>query len=249
MELLKGIEIVDLALYISEYKALVVADLHIGYEEALRKQGVFVPKFHFRDLVKRLEKIFALLEKKGKKGAKTVETIIINGDLKHEFGRISEEEWRNTLRLIDWLVRKCGKVLLVQGNHDKILGPIADKRNVQLVDSVLLGENMIIHGDKEVEIPPSVKTLVIAHDHPAVSVSDGVRTETYKCFLVGKHNESHKHRRRNLIVMPSMNPIVEGTDVLKEKLLSPYLHKDLGNFEAYIVGDKVYNFGKLKKLK
>ena len=45
--------------------------------------------------------------------------------------------------------------------------------------------------------------------------------------------------------MPSFNPIIEGTDILKEKTLSPFL-KDTSNFECYIVADKVRFFGKIE---
>lgn len=238
VEILKGIEIVDLALYLSEEKVLVLADLHIGYEDELVKQGVMVPKFHFRDLVRRVEGIFDSLEKQKKK----VDVVVINGDLKHEFGRISDEEWRNTLKMLDYLSRKCDRVVLVRGNHDKTLGPIADKRKVLLVDSFLDGDKMIVHGDKMVEIPAAVKTLIIGHDHPAVSIYEDLRKEVYKCFLVGKH------KRKNLIVQPSLNPLTQGTDVREGEMLSPYLQKDIGGFDVYIVADKVYGFGKLKNI-
>jgi putative SbcD/Mre11-related phosphoesterase len=240
IEIIKGAEIIDLGLYLKEEKILVLADLHIGYEESLVKQGVLLPKFHFKDLVKRVEGIFSVLEKGKKK--RDVDIVVINGDLKHEFGTISDEEWRNTLKMLDYLSRKCKQVVLVRGNHDTILGPIADKRKVLLVNSFVAGEKMIVHGDKEVDVPGGVKTLIIGHDHPAVSIDEDLRKETYKCFLLGKH------KRKNLIVQPSLNPITEGTDVKTEKLLSPYLHRDLGNFDVFIVADKVYDFGKLKKL-
>jgi putative SbcD/Mre11-related phosphoesterase len=235
---IKGIEIVDLALYLAEEQILVLADLHIGIEEALVKQGILVPKFHFKDLVKRVEKIFEVLVKRKKK----VKVVVINGDLKHEFGRISDEEWRNTLKMLDFLARKCEKVVLVRGNHDKVLGPIADKRKVLFVDWFLDGDKLICHGDKIPDMPASVKTIIIGHDHPAVSLDEDLRKETYKAFLSGKW------RRKNLIVQPSLNPLMEGTDVKDGKLLSPFLQKKLDNFDVYLVADKVYDFGKLKKL-
>jgi putative SbcD/Mre11-related phosphoesterase len=238
-EIIKGIEIIDLALYLKEEKALVLADLHIGYEDALVKQGVLVPKFHFRELVERLERIFEIIEKRKLK----VETIIINGDLKHEFGRISDEEWRNTLKVLDYLARRCSRIALVRGNHDTILGPIADKRNVLLVDAFFAGDKMIMHGDRIQEIPAPVKTIIIGHDHPAVGISEGIRREVYKCFLAGKY------KGKNLIVQPSLSPSTEGTDVIKEDLLSPYLAGDIGKFKAYVVADEVYAFGSIKKLK
>jgi putative SbcD/Mre11-related phosphoesterase len=238
-EIIKGIEIIDLALYLKEEKVLVLADLHIGYEEALVKQGVLIPKHHFKDLVKRVEGIFDAL----KKLKREVKVVVINGDLKHEFGTISDEEWRNTLKMIDYLSRKCERIVLVRGNHDTILGPIADKRKVLLVNEFLDGDKMIVHGDKEVDVPAPVKTVIIGHDHPAIGLDMELRHEVYKCFLVGKW------KRKNLIVLPSLNPVTEGTDVLQEKLLSPFLHKDLGGFDVFIVADKVYEFGKVKKLK
>jgi putative SbcD/Mre11-related phosphoesterase len=237
-EITKGIEIVDLALYLSEQKILVLADLHIGIEESFVKQGVLIPKFHFRDLVTRVEGIFEQLAR----AKKSVEVVVINGDLKHEFGTISEEEWRNTLKMLDYLSRKCKRIVLLQGNHDKILGPIADKRKVEFAEEFVVGDVMMCHGNRIPEIPASVKTVVIGHDHPAVSIHEELRTEKYKCFIVGKWE------RKTLIVQPSLNPLTEGTDVGNERLLSPFLQKNLGNFEVYIVADDVYHFGKLKKL-
>ena len=52
-----------------------------------------------------------------------------------------------------------------------------------------------------------------------------------------------------MIVMPSSNPITIGTDVLKEKFISPFLNQDIKKFEVYIVADRVYYFGKVKDLK
>jgi len=49
--------------------------------------------------------------------------------------------------------------------------------------------------------------------------------------------------------MPSFNLVSEGTDILKEKLLSPFLHQNINNFDVYVVEDKVYNFGKVRDLR
>jgi hypothetical protein len=39
-----------------------------------------------------------------------------------------------------------------------------------------------------------------------------------------------------------------GTDILKEKIQSPFLQQNLDDFEVYVVADKVYDFGKLSKI-
>ena len=57
MKITNNIEIIDLALYLKKENILIIADSHIGFEEALNKQGILVPRIHFKDLVKRLEKI------------------------------------------------------------------------------------------------------------------------------------------------------------------------------------------------
>lgn len=234
MNLLKNIEAIDLALYVN--RTLIIADVHIGFEEALNRQGILVPRFQFPDLLKRMESIF------GKLKNKKIEKIIINGDLKHEFGTISEQEWRHTLKFLDFLGSYCENILLTKGNHDTILGPIANKRNVKLVEQVELGEVLVCHGDKIPNDIKKYKTIIIGHEHPAVSIRDSMRVETYKCYLVGKY------KGKNLIVQPSFNLVTEGTDMLKERLLSPFLNK-INDFNVYAVEDRIYRLGKVKSLK
>ena len=233
MEISKDIAIIDLALYLKKYKTLVISDCHIGFEEALNKQGVLIPRFQFKEIIDRLTEILKKVNP---------ETIIINGDVKHEFGTISKQEWRQTLQLIDFLSKHCKRLILIRGNHDKILGPIADKRKITIADNVLLEDILITHGHKLVKSLKGIKTIIIGHEHPAIGLRDNAKVETYKCFLKGTFE------RRTLIVMPSFNFITQGTDLSKEKLISPYLKKFIGNFYCFVVEDKIYDFGMLKNL-
>lgn len=236
--MIKGIKIIDLGIMLKNEKILVLSDFHIGYEEALNKQGILVPKFQFKDIIKRLTKIFSRLKKD------KIKKIIINGDIKHEFGTISEQEWRETLRLLDFLTKFCDEIILVKGNHDTIIGPIAKKKNVSVVDYYFAGDVLVTHGHKipNKNILKKAKTIVIGHEHPAISLRENIRTEKFKCFLKGKY------KGKSLVVMPSFCLVTEGTDILKEKLLSPFLDQDLKNFDVFVVADKVYDFGKLKNL-
>src|SRR3989344_2635637 len=103
MELFKNIRAIDLGLLVDD--SLIISDVHIGFEEALNKQGMLVPRDHFPQLIKRMEGIFARLQGRptNRKKAKKLRQIIVNGDLKHEFGTISEQEWRHTLKFLDFL--------------------------------------------------------------------------------------------------------------------------------------------------
>lgn len=235
MRLINDIEAIDRAIYLRQHDVLVLADFHLGFEESLNKKGVFVPRFQLNDVLQSLKNIFEKVHPK---------TIVVNGDLKHEFGKISEQEWRDVLKLIDFLKQNCNELIIIKGNHDIILKPVAEKRLITLVSEFATGDITIVHGDKLQLFNKSIKTLIIGHEHPAVGLRESGRVEKFKCFLVGKY------KKQNLVVQPSFNPVVEGTDVLKEKVLSPYL-TDLQNFEVFVVNDKtkeVLKFGKVKNL-
>jgi hypothetical protein len=236
MKLSEDIEIIDLALYLHSHNSLVIGDVHIGFEEALNKQGILLPRFQFKDTVERLKKIFTAVPK--------LKEIIINGDLKHEFGAISEQEWRETLKFLDFLSNHCEKIILIKGNHDVILGPIARKRNIQVVEDHCIDDIFITHGNvipKKQKLKKA-KTVIMGNEHPAVSIREGPRSELFKCFLKGKW------KKKLLIVMPSFNLVTTGTDILKEGILSPFLEQDLSKFEVLIVADKVYEFGTVGQL-
>ncbi|MFH1332109.1 MAG: metallophosphoesterase [archaeon] len=232
MEIVPGLEIRDLALYLKKDRILVLSDFHIGFEEALNKEGVLIPRFQFEEILGRLKNILEGLDLK---------KIIVLGDLKHEFGTISETEWRNTLQLLDFLTKYCKDVILVKGNHDTILGPIAAKRNIKVKRFVKVGGFYFCHGHF---IPKSIdaKVIIIGHEHPAVGLKKDSRVEVFKCFLKGRWQD------KVLVVMPSFNLVTEGTDVLKEEILSPFLAQNLSKFEVFIVSDKVYYFGQIKNL-
>jgi uncharacterized protein len=232
MKILNGIEIKGKALWIKKEKVLIIADLHMGYEEALAKDGFLVVQTMFKEIEKEIKELLKLKPK----------LIIINGDLKHEFGSISNQEWTDSLAILDLLLKES-KVILVKGNHDTILEPIARKRNLEIVDYYILDGIAILHGQKIFFecLDKKIKTLIIGHDHPAVSLREGVKYEKFKCFLLGNYQD------KKIIVMPSFFTINEGSDILQEKMLSPFL-KDLKNFEVFIVGDKIYKFGKVKNI-
>ena len=228
MKILDNIEIIDLCLYLRKEKILVIGDMHIGLEESLQKQGFFIPRFDVQEVIKKLKNIFSKVD---------VKKIILIGDVKHEFGTISNQEWRDTLKVLDFLLEK-GEVVLVKGNHDTILGPISKKRNLEIVEKYKVKEVLFVHGDKIVN--DDAKIIVIGHEHPAISFKSR-HEEKFKCFLIGKF------KNKRLIVIPSFNFLTEGSDVTKEKTLSPYI-KNIKNFKVYVAEDETRDFGLVKDL-
>ena len=241
-EILPGIEIQGLCLYLRNEDTLIFADLHLGYEEELRKIGMLVPCFQYTEVITHLEKVISSIKKGGK-----IARAVINGDLKHEFGRISEQEWSEVVRFLYFLEKHFEEIVLVRGNHDNILGPIAGRKGLSVVDHLFLDKEgiYIAHSQK---IPDDVvfkkaKVVIIAHDHPAVSLRDSARTEKVKCFLRGKW------KKKTLIQIPSMCFATIGSDPMAEDVLSPFLEKNRESFDAYCVeGLEIFYFGKLRNI-
>ena len=230
MKLSQETELVGKGLFLKAEKTLIIGDLHLGYEEMLINKGILVPKAQLKETLRDLEELV--------KKTRPLR-IVINGDLKHEFGRVLGQEWKDTLTLIDWIGKLGIKLIIIKGTHDSILKPILRKRSLETVDSLLLGKIFIFHGDKEIKIPSGVKTLIIGHEHPAITLREGKKTEKFKCFLRGQW------RGKGLIVLPAFNPLVEGTDILTESAISP-LVKQMKRREVFVIGAKeIFNFGKI----
>ncbi len=260
MEIIEGMKIVDKTLYHAESRTLFLSDIHLGLEESLRKEGVLIVDSQLESIKNSLREVMDEVD---------VQRVVINGDLKHEFGSINKQEWSSTLSLLDFIVEEAEELVLIEGNHDVLLSYVSGKRNVELRDYYSFTDSfngservfLTIHGDEVPEEPGSDSSeeglsdgerlynvyersgvLIIGHEHPAVSIDDGIRSEKYKTFLKGEF------QGRTIIVLPSFNPLIEGSDVLRERTLSPFL-SDIDNFSAFIVSDSPYSFGKLKKLK
>lgn len=252
-------------------KTLIISDIHIGYEESLNRQGILVPRVFFKETMKRLAKSIDAIKnteiKNKKPEHKKFDAVILNGDLKDEFGRISETEWRHALRFFDYLATITKRIVIVKGNHDVAIGPLARKRNIELADfyffeikrpplkdihykkfknnSIEPLKILVIHGDSlpSKSCLKKADLIIIGHVHPAVQIRDAVRAETFKCYLVGRF------RNKTLIVQPSANVATEGSNVLQERSKSPFLTDAfLRSCDVYIVGDKIYPFGKLRRL-
>ena len=230
-----GAGIVDLALVIGNN--LIISDLHLGYEEALNAEGIMVPKFQYRKIIARLEKIISITD---------CSRVIVTGDLKHEFGKITRQEWGETLNFIEFLKKHFEEVILIKGNHDNFTKFIAKKTGLAVYDSFSTGDFLLLHGDK---VPVNVEkisenTIIIGHEHPCIGLRSGERLEKIKCFLKGRF------KGKNLVVMPSFNFITEGSDVLHEKPLSPFLKNNIINdFEVFGVESfEILYFGKIKDI-
>ncbi|RLI96171.1 MAG: phosphoesterase [Candidatus Altiarchaeales archaeon] len=235
MQILSGVYIYGLTLYIEDEKTLLFGDMHLGYEEELNQMGYLIPRFQYDEIINHLTKVFSHI---------APERVVICGDLKHEFGRISEQEWNEVMNFLSFIERRVDDIVLIKGNHDTILGPIATKRNVKFFSNYYLSGRKIFitHGHLIPEDPDlyKAKIVIIGHDHPALGIRDELRVEKVKCFLLGKW------RGKDLIQIPSLNFVTEGIDIIREKPLSPFMNQDLSHFRVYCIeNDEIFDFGRI----
>lgn len=245
-EVSKNIEIVcELpGLYLKDVGILVITDLHIGYEQALQKQGIYVPRSTYP---KMKQAISDMVEKV------KPESIVMLGDVKHEFGVPTSQEWVEVKDLLKYLTDNDLKVHVVRGNHDNYIIAILKKYGAELHDPMMVeGRYVMVHGHKSLEeLPKEVEALLIGHEHPALAVRDsfGVKRK-FKCFLKGSW------KNIMVVVLPALSPLASGStmnEIPKNLLLSPILEGqvDIDSFKPIVVepGAGVYEFPELGKLK
>jgi len=231
-------------------KILVIGDLHFGYGEQFHGKAVF-PGQQLKDVIEKLSGVFDFLKKEKIK----IKKIVLLGDVKHDFRKITDIEWRETLEFLDFLKEntddKC-KVIVIKGNHDTKLAPILRKRGILLKDfyKVSVGGKKIcfFHGDKLFKqcLDSQTGILIFGHLHPAITLEDKYKREKYKCFLRGKW------KRKEVYILPSFSSVSYGYDFRNNYFVgNKFFIEDFRNFDVIIYNNKEkkgYNFGKLKKL-
>jgi len=61
--------------------------------------------------------------------------------------------------------------------------------NVELCSFIKFKEIFICHGDSVDFSFDKIKTIVIGHEHPAITIKEYPRDEKYKCFLIGNYKK------------------------------------------------------------
>lgn len=237
-------ELIDKTLFFPEKGILAIGDLHLGYEYMLQKHGMSIPESQTKELIKELKKTFKKIKTQGNE----IKKIIFLGDVKHSFGFEWKEKnfFKEVLEFLKTIINEKN-LILIKGNHDTIDFSFGKMKNFHIEDDAIF-----IHGHKELKKiqDKKIKTIVMAHIHPSVSLKDKntIKKETYKCFLIGKY------KNKKTIILPSFLSAVEGQPVNNydydyEDYFSIIPKKTLINFKVHVIGeDKIYEFGKIKDL-
>jgi len=243
-ELNSNTTIIGLGLYIKPLDVLAIADLHIGYEEYLVEQGIYLPPLQLPELKKMLKDMIEV---------SNASKLVIVGDVKHEFGDISKQEWKETIELLNYLKKELKiEVHVVRGNHDNFLIGVLKRLEIPFHDPLLKdGEWVFVHGHKPLPVETfqeNVKHIVMGHEHPAIILRDelGVKIKL-KALLKGEYSG------KSLFVLPAISPYMPGTEVnVAREFLSPVLNSvNISEFAVYAIDLEagVYNFGTVKMLR
>lgn len=237
IELLDGVPIA----YIKSLKSLVISDIHLGYEGIMAKKGMLVPKVNLSSILKMLTRAIK------DTGARA---IIINGDIKNEFSDVTTDEFNELADLVKFSKSENVRLILVKGNHDNFVDRYKESFGIEIHrQSMLVNDYLFFHGEELPDVPDAAKTLIMGHEHPAISIiSDSGMKEKLKCFLFGKY------MGRNIIVLPSINYFSGGTSVNTSpsgSLLSPVLRDmDVEKMHAIAIGyGSTMDFGTVSQLR
>ncbi len=208
VELLDGLPVA----FIKSLDAIVVADLHLGYEGVMAKQGLFLPKVN-------LKKIFTIIKNAINKTQ--AKTIIVNGDIKNEFSKVDEEEFNELFDFINFVKQLDVSLILIKGNHDNFVDRYKDPFKLKIYQQeAKLGDYLFFHGEElPNDLSSGVKMLIMGHEHPAIGIFNKAgKREKLRCFLFGTFEN------KSILVLPAMNYFASGTDINmtnKSDLLSP----------------------------
>jgi hypothetical protein len=234
------------AIYLESIDTVVIADLHLGIERELASNGIFFPRFQYRDIKDSLLSIVSKISPK---------QIIIDGDLKHRFGERTDQEFNEVVESLTLLSQDVEQVIVIRGNHDNFVKGLFTKfPKTKFVQSAYSqGDFIFTHGH---EIPAGIETsgskmIVIGHEHPAIVLRDDVGAKVkLRALLVGSTK-----LKMDLVVMPAYSPLALGTEVnlsnSPEQILSPLIrsYASIGDMRVYAIDAKsgVFGFPELRQ--
>ncbi|MGC8699488.1 MAG: metallophosphoesterase [Candidatus Micrarchaeia archaeon] len=236
LEIIEGTPLI----YISELSAIACADLHLGYEGVMSKNGIFLPKVNLKKIEEVLGK--AISKKRPKR-------IIVDGDIKNEFSEVHVEEFNELYGFVNFL-RDSGieEIILIKGNHDNFVDRLKSSLDIKIyAQEALMGNYLFFHGE-ELPREKKGKWLIMGHVHPAITLYNEVGAkEKLKCFLFGAYG------RRKILILPAMNYFAEGVSVNLERLseISPIFRKmDENSLNVLCIAeDEILDFGKIGDLR
>ncbi|MGC9210476.1 MAG: metallophosphoesterase [Acidilobus sp.] len=223
--LLRGLRLLgrNPALVHEATSSLIISDVHLGYEDSMASQGVYLPRLQLR-------RARVIIEEASRAGLKR---LIIDGDLKHVFEKLTRGERVEIAELVRHALSNGIKdVVLVRGNHDTFVTQLLRDFGVEVVEDYLdLGNGLILtHGHKLVEGLRTGATVVIGHEHPSLEINLAGAKVKLQVLLRAPLRDGGE-----LVILPAVSLYQTGTSVTPspETYLSP-ITKELAVLEEAV---------------
>ncbi len=219
---------------IKQGDTLIIADMHVGYAARF---PLTISLLH--DIESMHDRIRSAREKLG-----MPKRLILAGDILDDFGLKERRTRARLVRFISELRDEWDELILLAGNHDPMLKTtpfaheIHDSYCLETDDGCLL----ILHGHA---LPPlsegekqRVRGIIMGHEHPALRVSDGLRSEKYAAYVSWDALRVPGFKQElPVLVLPAFHPDVEGSDI-QQGFQSPLLtHARLEDAKIILIED------------
>ena len=203
-------------------KSLIVTDIHIGFENSLASNEIFIGKNStINETIQDLSEII---------DAENPDSVILLGDIKSSIKSISRNEWNEVPMFFEKIREKCD-VTLVPGNHDANIQRLVPD-NISMISSTgMVEENVLLtHGHTmPSENFSHVDKIIMGHIHPVFFQEDSVMNGQRVWISIKTEKENifpNKSGELEIIIIPSFNKYFYATHRKKyKKSISPIIDK------------------------
>jgi uncharacterized protein len=220
----------DRALWHPPTSTVIIADLHLGFEEETARRGNVMPAFAAEPLRAAWDRLMRRQPKH----------VVIAGDLFHA-AQPPGEIWQAATTLLQATPNGC-HVTVIPGNHDPSTTAMAERfagTTIETAESVSLPRWRILHGH---QIGTAQDCgLIVGHQHPAVILGNRVESAKMICFAT---------IAKRMIVLPAFSTAPLGSNLLTGShwIIDTPRPSTVSVRIAGIVGDRVLDFGPLDRL-
>ena len=213
-------------------KSLVVSDIHIGFENSMAANQIFIGKNSSTQ--ETIQEITQIVDDE------KPDSIVLLGDVKSSIKNISKFEWDEVPIFFEEITKKC-EVVLVPGNHDAGIHKLVPD-NVSLISSTgMVEEDMLLtHGHTmPSENFSHVNRIVMGHLHPVFFQEDSILNGQRVWISIKTEKEKifpDKTGELEITIIPSFNKYFYATTKRRnKKSTSPIVDRIKTTLAARIV--------------
>lgn len=213
-------------------KNLVITDLHIGFENSMESNEIFVGKKS--TINETIREVSEMIE------SENPDAIILLGDVKSSIKSISRNEWDEVPRFFKEIRERCD-VILIPGNHDANIQRLVPEDISMISSAGMVEDNVLLtHGHTmPSENFSHVDKIVMGHIHPVFFQEDSIMNGQKVWVSIKTEKEKIFPNRTGeveIIIIPSFNRYFYATHRKQYKRsISPIIDKIRPVLSARIV--------------